>query len=236
MMPMRCLIVDDEPLAVDLLEQYVAQVPFLSLGGKCYNAVEALSFLHRNDIDLVFLDINMPRLSGLEMAGSLSSQLIIFTTAYSQHAVESYEKDAVDYLLKPITFDRFVRAANKAYNLYRRAHAAPPVAAQKEEPVFYIKSGKTIVKINAGSVLFVEGLKDYVCFHVQGSKHIVYKRMKELEDTLPENFSRVHNSFIVNRDHIEKIEQNQVHIQGHSIPLSDKYREAFLRVVNFRML
>lgn len=234
-MPIRCLIVDDEPLAVDLLEQYVAQVPFLSLSGKCYNAMEALEFLHRQEVDLVFLDINMPRLSGLEIAGSLSSQLIIFTTAYSQHAVESYEKDAVDYLLKPITFDRFVRAVNKAYNLHKRDSADQP-ALQKEEPVFYIKSGKTIVKINMDAVLFIEGLKDYVCFHVPGNKHVVYKRMKELEDVLPVNFSRVHNSFIVNRDHIEKIEQNQVYIQGQAIPVSDKYRDAFLKVVNFRML
>jgi two-component system, LytTR family, response regulator len=230
-MSIRCLIVDDEPLAVNLLEQYIAQVPFLSLGGKCYNAMEALAFLHQHPVDLVFLDINMPRLSGLEMAGSLSEQMVIFTTAYSQHAVESYEKNAVDYLLKPITFDRFVRAVNKAYNLFRKENSETLVAAQKAEPVFYIKSGKTIIKINMDTVLFIEGLKDYVTIHTSDNKHVVYKRMKELEDALPVNFSRVHNSFIVNRNHINKIEQNQVFINGQSIPISDKYRETFLKEV-----
>ena len=235
MMPIRCLIVDDEPLAVNLLEGYIAQVPFLSLSGKCYNAMEALAFLHRQEVDLVFLDINMPKLSGLEMAGSLGSQIIIFTTAYSQHAVESYEKDAVDYLLKPITFDRFVRAVNKAYSLFRRS-SETNAPAQKPEPVFYIKSGKSMVKINLDEVLFIEGLKDYVSFHLPQQKHVVYKRMKELEDSLPTNFSRIHNSFIVNRDHIDKIEQNQVYIQGQGIPVSDKYRDIFLKEVSGRLL
>src|SRR5215213_7907430 len=234
-MPVPRLIVDDEPLAVNLLDPHVAQVPFLSLSGKCYNAMEALDFLHQHEIDLVFLDINMPRLSGLEMAGSLASQLVIFTTAYSQHAVESYEKNAVDYLLKPITFDRFVRAVNKAYNLYRKGNETAAIV-QKTEPVFYIKSGKTIVKINMDAVLFIEGLKDYVTIYTADNKHVVYKRMKELEDTLPVNFSRVHNSFIVNRDHIDKIEQHQVFINNQSIPISDKYREGFLKEVNFRLL
>lgn len=235
-MPMRCLIVDDEPLAVNLLEQYISQVPFLTLSGKCYNAMEALAFLHQQEVDLVFLDINMPKLSGLEMAGSLSSQLVIFTTAYSQHAVESYEKNAVDYLLKPITFDRFVRAVNKACNLYKKGVAEPAAIVPKPEPVFYIKSGKTIVKINMDTVLFIEGLKDYVTIHTADNKHVVYKRMKELAEALPENFSRVHNSFIVNRDQIDKIEQNQVFINGEPIPISDKYRDAFLKEVNFRLL
>lgn len=233
-MSIRCLIVDDEPLAVNLLEQYVSQVPFLTLSGKCYNAMEALSFLHAHEVDIVFLDINMPKLSGLEIAGSLSAQLVIFTTAYSQHAVESYEKDAVDYLLKPITFDRFVRAVNKACNLLRKSPSDAPT--QQAEPVFYIKSGKSIVKINLDEVLFIEGLKDYVCFQCESAKHVVYKRMKELEDILPANFSRVHNSFIVNRDHIQRIEQNQVFIKEHEIPVSEKYKETFLQKVNFRML
>lgn len=234
MMPIRCLIVDDEPLAVNLLEGYITQVPFLSLSGKCYNAMEALAFLHKQEVDLVFLDINMPKLSGLEMAGSLS-QLIIFTTAYSQHAVESYEKDAVDYLLKPITFDRFVRAVNKAYNLYKR-NGEDNAPVRKPEPVFYIKSGKSMVKVNLDEVLFIEGLKDYVSFHTAQHKHVVYKRMKELEDILPGNFSRIHNSFIVNRDHIQKIEQNQVYIHEQALPVSDKYREVFFREVSGRLL
>ena len=235
-MQMRCIIVDDEPLAVDLLEQYVSQVPFLELCGKCYNAMEAFALLHKNEIDLVFLDINMPKLSGLELAGALSGQLVIFTTAYSHHAVESYEKDAVDYLLKPITFDRFVRAANKAYNVFKKDAVLAVPREKVEEPVFYIKTGKSIIKINLDTVMYIEGLKDYVSFNTPDNRHIVYRRMKELEDVLPGNFSRVHNSFIINRDHIERIGQNQVFIGGNAIPVSEKYREDFLRQVNHRML
>lgn len=231
-MKIRCLIVDDEPYAVDLLAEYIGQVPHLSLEKKCYNALEALDFFKNNKADLVFLDINMPQLSGMQLTALLPpGQLFIFTTAYSEFAVESYEKNAVDYLLKPITLDRFIKAVQKAEQLLR----TPAVSSPSAEPLF-LKTGKTIVQLQYQDVLFVEGLKDYVVFHTRQAKHVVYKRMKELEESLPAQFSRVHNSYIINRNHMQKIEENHVCINDNRIPVSEKYRSAFFEKVNYRLL
>jgi two-component system, LytTR family, response regulator len=233
-MKMRCLIVDDEPYAVDLLAEYIGQVPDLSLEQKCYHALEALQFLKDHTVDLVFLDINMPQLSGMQLTSLLpQGQLFVFTTAYSEFAVESYEKNAVDYLLKPITFDRFIKSVQKAQQLLRGQSGN--TISTTTEPLF-LKTGKTIVQLQYQDVWFVEGLKDYVLFHTKQGKHVAYKRMKELEETLPVQFSRVHNSYIINRDHIQKIEENHVCINENRIPVSEKYRSAFFEKVNFRLL
>jgi len=237
-MQINCLIVDDEPLAVKLLEQYVESVSYLRLAGTCHSAIEALSQLHQQKIDLIFLDINMPRLTGIELAKTLpQQQKIIFTTAYSEYAVESYELNAVDYLLKPITFDRFIKSVNKALEFFKiseeeQSFVIPP---QQEQHVF-IKSGKAIVQIFFNQILFIEGLKDYACFHTKGGKHMVYKRMKELEILLPDNFLRVHNSFIINRNHVRKIEDHQVYIENELIPVSDKYRDRFYEAIQKQTL
>lgn len=230
-MKLSCMIVDDEPYAVSLLEEYITQVPYLQLTHKCYNAMEALDFLKSNKVDLIFLDINMPQLSGMQLSSLFSpGQLFIFTTAYSEYAVESYEKNAVDYLLKPITFDRFLKAVNKVLKLQQSP------GDKKTESVLFLKTGKTIVQLQYDDIWFVEGLKDYVVFHTASGKHIAYKRMKELEENLPMQFCRVHNSYIINRNHIQKIEDNQVCIMDNRIPVSDKYRESFFEKVNHRLL
>ena len=229
-MKLSCMIVDDEPYAVNLLEEYITQLPYLRLEHKCYNAIEALDFLKNNQVDLIFLDINMPQLSGMQLSSLFpADQLFIFTTAYSEYAVESYEKNAVDYLLKPITFDRFLMAVNKVLKLQQPAD-------KKAEPVLFLKTGKTIVQLQYDDIWFIEGLKDYVVFHTSAGKHIAYKRMKELEENLPVQFCRVHNSYIINRKHIQKIEDNQVCIMDNRIPVSDKYRESFFEKVNHRLL
>jgi two-component system, LytTR family, response regulator len=231
-MKIRCLIVDDEPYAVNLLAEYISQVSSLVLVKKCYNALEALEFLKDNKADLIFLDINMPQLSGMQLTSLLpGGQLFIFTTAYSEFAVESYEKNAVDYLLKPITFDRFLKAVNKAIPMIQ-APAADPAFSNK----LFLKTGRTIIQLNYHDVWFVEGLKDYVLFHTAQGKHIVYKRMKELEESLPSQFSRVHNSYIINQDHLQKIEDNHICIEGNRIPVSEKYRESFFKKVNHKLL
>jgi two-component system LytT family response regulator len=223
---MTCLIADDEPLAVKLLEDYIRQCGSLQLVHKCYSAMDAHKFLKQQSVDLLFLDINMPKLTGMELTSLLNPlQKIIFTTAYSEYAVQSYEKNAVDYLLKPISFERFMKAVDKAEKL-----VGLPAADSKTLNSF-IKSGKAIVNINFDKVIFIEGLKDYVAFHTADEKIVVYKRMKELEETLPANFIRVHNSYFVNMSHISKVEDNQVYAGVHQIPVSDKYRDIFLERV-----
>lgn len=223
-MKINCLVIDDEPFAVNLLEEYIGQVPYLHLQHKCYNALEALSYLKTARPDLIFLDINMPHLSGMQLVSLLPpDQPFIFTTAYSEFAVDSYEKNAVDYLLKPITFERFLLAINKAVKL----KASTPGAGTGEQKLF-LKTGKAIVQLEYDDVLLVEGLKDYVVFHTREGKHVVYKRMKDLEESLPAQFSRVHLSYIINRHHIRRIEDNHVHIGAERVPISEKYRESFL--------
>lgn len=237
-MKISCLVVDDEPLAVNLLEQYIEQVPYLSLAGKCHSALEALSFLHRHKVDLIFLDINMPKLTGMELAESIPPhQKIIFTTAYTEYAVDSYERNAVDYLLKPITLDRFIRAVNKAVPYFRvNEEEQAVVVPTREEKYLFVKSGKAIIQLYFEQVCFIEGLKDYVSFHTTEGKHVVYKRMKDLESMLPPNFVRVHNSFIVNLNQVKKIEDHHVFIGTESIPVSEKYRESFYEGINRRIL
>ena len=228
-MKISCLVIDDEPLAVDLLAEYIGQTPGLSLSHKCYNALEALEYLKENKVHLIFLDINMPQLSGMQLASLLpAGSQFIFTTAYSEFAVASYDLNAVDYLLKPITFDRFLKAINKAMQVTGQG--------VKEKEPFFIKTGKRIVQLQYDDVLFIEGLKDYVVFHAKGAKHIVYKRMKELEETLPLFFSRVHNSYIINRNHLERLEDGSVYVSAEKIPVSEKYKEGFLKMVNDKLL
>lgn len=234
-MKINCLVIDDEPYAVNLLEEYISQVPYLHLLHKCYNALEALDYLKKVHPDLIFLDINMPHLSGMQLATLLpSSQRFIFTTAYSEFAVDSYEKNAVDYLLKPITFERFLRAVNKVSALCTGTdnQAASQPLTQK----LFLKTGKAIIQLEYDDVLLVEGLKDYVVFHTKDARHVVYKRMKDLEETLPDNFSRVHLSYIINRHHIRRIEDNHVFIGNERIPVSEKYREVFLSRINKGLL
>jgi two-component system, LytTR family, response regulator len=233
-----CLIADDEPLAVQLLEDYIRQTDFLQLSHKCYNAMEALGFLKTNAVDLLFLDINMPKLTGMELASLLSpNQKIIFTTAYSEYAVQSYEKNAVDYLLKPVTFERFMKAAVKAEKLFATAktETGNTICSADTASVF-IKSGKAIIKVAFDKIIFIEGLKDYVTFYTVDEKVVAYKRMKELEETLPANFIRIHNSYIINTYHINKVEDNHVFAGVERIPVSEKYRECFLQKITNRLL
>lgn len=229
---MKCLIVDDEPYAVNLLEEYIQQTTYLKLAGKCYNAVEALTFLQKEEADLIFLDINMPHLSGIQLAGLLTDYKIIFTTAYSKYAVESYELNAVDYLLKPITFERFVKAVQKAA---QENKPTTGFALKPSDSTIFVKSGKAVIKIELTQIRYIEALGDYVAFHLENEKHAMYKRMKDLETTLPEQFCRIHNSYIVNMQHIAKIEDKLVHIKQTELPISEKYHDDFWAKVQARV-
>ena len=241
MTPITCLIVDDEPNAVQLLEDHIRKVPFLHLKHKCYDAFEVMEFLKGDQVQLLFMDINMPQLSGMELAAMLPrEQPIIFTTAYSAHALEGYEYNAVDYLLKPITFKRFMQAVTKAQLLITAARQEAATVAKespaKEVGYMFVKSGKQISKVEYDKVLYLEALREYVNIVTTDSKMMIYKRMKELEEQLPGNFVRIHNSYIVNIDHIEHIADNQVVISKAKLPISASYRDTFLEIVNKRLL
>ncbi|GAB3518820.1 LytR/AlgR family response regulator transcription factor [Emticicia fontis] len=233
MIKFNCLIVDDEPLAVSLMENHIKQVPFLTLAGKCFNAMEAIAFLEKNEVDLIFLDIEMPYLTGMQLKSFLpEKQKVVFTTAYSEFAIESYEKNAFDYLLKPITFERFLKSVKRLQSPETTRSA---VASPAEIHIF-VKSGREIIKLEYDDMLYIEGLKDYVTIVTDNEKVVTYKLMRELEETLPPNFVRVHLSYIINCNKIRKISDNQVIIQEKSIPISEKYREGFLQKVSDRML
>jgi DNA-binding LytR/AlgR family response regulator len=233
-----CLIVDDEPNAVQLLEDHIRKVPFLQLKAKCYDAFEVLEFLKSDKVQLIFMDINMPQLSGMDLAALLpKDQHIIFSTAYANYALEGYEYNAVDYLLKPVTFKRFMQAVTKAQSLFahpRQEMAIREVSATPE--YIFVKSGKQLIKVEYDKVLYLEALKEYVSIVTADNKMMIYKRMKELEETLPVNFIRIHNSYIVNIDHIQHIADNQVVIGKMKLPVSASYRESFLQLVNKRLL
>jgi len=234
-MSISCIIVDDEPYAGNLLEEYIQQIPYLRLEKKCLTALEALNFLQSNAVDLIFLDINLPQLTGMQLAHILpQNQKVIFTTAYTSYAVESYTINAIDYLLKPITFERFIKAVEKLQQ--KQNNGSTPTQHKKAEGSFFIKSGKAMIKVSASDIFYVEGLKDYVIFQLEKEKHIVYKKMKDLEEILEPGFMRVHHSFIVNIHHIKKIEDNQIYILDQRISISEKYREPFLTFIRNKLM
>lgn len=233
-MKLSCLIVDDEPLAVALMENHISQVAFLSLAGKCFNAMETIAFLEKNEVDLIFLDIEMPYLTGMQLKSFLpEKQKVIFTTAYSAFAIESYEKNAFDYLLKPITFERFLKSVKRLQALKT---IKPTEETALPESHIFVKSGREIVKLEYNDIMYIEGLKDYVSLVTETDKVITYKLMRELEESLPANFARVHLSYIINCNKIRKISDNQVILREKSIPISEKYRDGFLQKVSNRML
>jgi two-component system LytT family response regulator len=233
-----CLIVDDEPNAVQLLEDHIRKVPFLQLKAKCYDAFEVLEFLRSDKVQLIFMDINMPQLSGMDLAAMLPrDQHIIFSTAYANYALEGYEYNAVDYLLKPVTFKRFMQAVTKAQSLFTQPRQEVTIKEAPAAPGYiFVKSGKQLIKVEYDKVLYLEALKEYVNIVTADSRMMIYKRMKELEEQLPANFTRIHNSYIVNIDHIQHIADNQVVIGKAKLPVSASYRDAFLQLVNKRLL
>ncbi|MBP2616626.1 LytR/AlgR family response regulator transcription factor [Chryseobacterium jejuense] len=237
-MKIKCVIVDDEPNAAKLLEDYINRVPFLELCGIFFDGEKALENMAYKTIDIIFLDINLPGLNGLELASMFSTKTkIIFTTAYTQYAVESYEKNAIDYLLKPISFNRFLSSIAKAKE-YFGPQTFPNKVIQNEEQQdsFFIKTGYETVKINFKDLKYIEGSREYVFLHTTQGKEMCYKRMKELAERLPEYFVRLHHSFIVNINHISKIDATQVFIDGDRIPIGTTYKEIFGSIIKNRSI
>jgi DNA-binding LytR/AlgR family response regulator len=227
---MKCLIVDDEPLAQQLMEEFAGRIPFLEVAGKCSSATEAIDVLRRKTIDLILLDIHMPRLSGLDFISSLQNPpQFILVTAYSEYALQGFNVNATDYLMKPVPFERFLKAVTKAYELYMLRNKPVQEKDLSPERFMLVKSGYQTVKILYGSILYIEGLKDYVKIYTEGKKAILsLLTMKGLAETLPSNkFLRIHKSYIVAIDRISTISRNRVMIGEKWIPVGENYREAF---------
>lgn len=236
-MNLSCIIVDDEPNAVNLLEILIQQSTRWEMKAKCYNALEALDFFKSNKVDFIFLDINMPQLSGLELAGLLPAQTkIVFTTAYSEHAAESYSYETIDYLLKPITLKRFLFAVQKIEFYFKKYDADPAAPAPFSNEYFFVKSGKVLNKILLDDIFYFEGEKEYARLVTAQTQLLIYRRLKDIEEQLPQPFTRVHNSYIINTKQLIKIEDNHIYIANKRIPISEKFRENFMSIINKRKL
>ena len=232
MKPLRCLIVDDEPLARQGLEKYVRQIDLLTLVGAAKSAAQANNLLHRESVDLLFLDIEMPGLSGLDFLRTLpGSPFVVFTTAYAQYALEGYEFNAVDYLLKPISFERFLQAVNKIWRLRQRI--------EPNEPNYiFVKTDQRLVKLRTAEILYIEGQQNYVFIHTPQEKLMVLSTMKNLLEILPEAaFLRVHKSYAVAVNYVGAIEGNDIIIDEHRVPISVRMRTAVVeRLTKHRTL
>lgn len=234
-MNIRCIIVDDEPLAAEILEAYISKVAFLDLVQTCADAFEAMECLKQEKVDLIFLDINMPDLSGIEFLNALPQKpAVIFTTAYADYAVEGFNLDAVDYLLKPISFERFMKAANKAESALNQTSTtdAPTTPTTEDAPSehMFIKTEYKIVKVDLKDIWYVEGLKDYIKIVTPDGPLLTLQSMKNMQETLPNaRFMRVHKSYIVAIGHIESIERNKIKIQDKWIPIGITYRDQFYK-------
>ena len=232
---MRCLIVDDEPIARRGMVKLVGSRSELSVAGVVGNADEALAFLGANSVDLVFLDIEMPGLNGMELARRLPERCqVVFTTAYSDYACESYDVDATDYLMKPIDPDRFNHAVDKALafaGMMAAAEAPEPPAASASEEVLTVKSDRRYVRLRVDEITFVEGLKDYLIIHTGERRIVTRMTVKSLEEALPPQFLRVGKSYIVNRDKIDSFDNNDLYIGSSVVPIGVSYKQEVLKIL-----
>jgi two-component system, LytTR family, response regulator len=235
-MSFNCLIVDDEPLARNLMTQYVEKVPYLHLVKTCSNPLEAIEILRGSPIDILFLDVQMPELTGISLLKILQKKpYIILTTAYSQYALEGYELEVMDYLLKPITFERFLKSVERAAQRLQQPTAEPlekttaePTTEATSSPFLFVKDGTKLVKVRLADIMYVEGLKDYVTLHTPQQRIVTLQRLKTLEEELPAHqFIRIHNSYIVALAWIDIIHKERVQIGKALLPISDTYRKPF---------
>ncbi|WP_353719377.1 LytTR family DNA-binding domain-containing protein [Dyadobacter sp. 676] len=233
---MRCLAVDDEKLVLDLLIDNIRQVPYLTLVKTARNAMEAIEILQNEPIDLLFLDIQMPRLSGLQFLKSLPDPpLVILVTAYDKYALEGFELNVVDYLLKPVSMERFLKACNRAYELFQLKQKTPDSNPPKALPDFFVNVEYSLVKIMAADVAWVEGLKDYVKIYLSSAPKPVITRMtfKALEEKLPEpGFVRTHKSYLVAAQKITAVKRDFVMIGTTEIPVSEHYKDNLRKILN----
>lgn len=230
---MTCIVIDDEPLARQGMEMHISSISFLQLLGSFSNALAASDFLRKEKVDLLFLDINMPEMSGLDFLKSLrDAPLVIFTTAYPQYALESYELDAIDYLVKPIRIERFLKAVNKAENHWKllQQERDNNQVEKIEDDFVFIKADRKYFKIYFKEILYIEGLKDYVIIHTHDNKIITSMNIKTIAAQLPEAiFARVSKSYIINTLHISSFDNELIYIGNNEIPLGQAYKDEFIK-------
>lgn len=229
---MNVILVDDEPLAQEIVETHISKFPNLNLVARCSNAVEASQALKEKDVDLMFLDIQMPQISGIDFLKTLPNPpKVILTTAFSEYAMDGYDLNVVDYLLKPISFDRFAKAVNKAIS--QEQTEIESSSSKESADYIFVKADKKLIKIHFNDIFYIEGLKDYVILHTPNGRVVTLQTMKSLETKLPQDlFMRVHRSYIVNLANITIIEGNTVQIDKKIIPIGKNYKESLLDMVN----
>jgi two-component system, LytTR family, response regulator len=239
-MKIRCLIIDDKPLALDILEDYIAKIPFLTLIHRTENPIEGLEWVQNGSVDLVFLDIQMPEITGIQFMKIIKGKCkVILTTAYSEYALDGYEFDVIDYLMKPIPFERFYKAALKAKEILDipESTSTPSVFLPKNEEesaadFIFVKTEHKIQNIPLNSILFVESMQNYVAFHTDNGRILSLQNLRTLEEKLPSpRFIRVHKSYIVAVSKIESVERSRIFIKKQTIPIGDTYRDAFFEIL-----
>jgi DNA-binding LytR/AlgR family response regulator len=236
-MELKCIAIDDEPLALEIITAYIEKVPFLKLLRTFDNAIDSIDFIKKNKVDLMFLDIEMEALTGIQLIHALKDRpVVIFTTAYDEYAVEGFELDAADYLLKPISFERFVKSVDKVYNMFisPRPKAETPVRSAKTSSgnFIFVKTENRLQKVAFSEILFIEGQGDYLKIVTTNARIMTLQNFKKFEATLPpENFIRVHKSYLVALNKIESISRNRIKIGNTLIPVSDSYKTAFYEAI-----
>src|SRR4030095_13818862 len=232
-MKIKCVIIDDEPLARKGLKEYVSDVDFLELVGEFDNPIKATELIGKGEEQLIYLDIHMPKLSGIDFFKSLAkAPPVIFTTAYPQYAVEGFELNALDYLVKPVSFDRFFKAALKAKEYYEIREKNVAEGAHSAAGYFFIKADNKLIKLVYDDILFAEALQNYVVIHTKERKYITYLTFKAVEEYLPaEKFLKTHKSYIVATDKIDSIEGNNIRIGTHDIPISRNLKEEVMEIL-----
>jgi two-component system, LytTR family, response regulator len=242
-MKIDCIAIDDEPLALDIIREYSSKIPYLNLIATYDNAMESLDFLKKQKIELLFLDIQMEELTGIQLLNIIKEKpLVIFTTAYDHYAIQGFDLDAVDYLLKPISFERFVKAVDKAYDRVKQKSENNPVIKETQvsnglPDYIFVKSEFHLERVRVSDILFIEGQGDYLMIHTPSKKIMTLQSFRKAEEILPsDRFCRVHKSYMVAVDKIESIERNRIKIGAELIPVSDSHRKQFYELIDKRGL
>lgn len=232
-MIIKCIAVDDEPLALDIIRDYISQVPFLKLVKTFSDGISVVEYLASNEVDLIFLDIEMGGLSGTQLLKSLSKMPnVIMTTAYRNYAADAFDLNVTDYLLKPFSFERFLKAVEKSCASIK-AERKPSLSGNEAKDFFFVKSNYKMVKVNYDDILYIEGLSEYIVIHTKTAKIITLQSFKNIEQTLPESrFIRIHKSYMVSLNKIECVEGQYVKIANKELPVGDKYKKKFISVIS----